>query len=51
MCSFFDITSHRNLLLLCVNDLAVRVCDKEVPNKGTVHLLVTAFRHTGSVCL
>jgi hypothetical protein len=25
--------------------------DKEVPNKTTVHRLVTKFRDTGSVCL
>jgi hypothetical protein len=25
--------------------------DKEVPNKTTVHLLVTQFRDTGSACL
>jgi hypothetical protein len=25
--------------------------DKEVPNKTTIHRLVTKFRDTGSVCL
>jgi hypothetical protein len=49
VCSFSNITPHRNHLLLFVKHLAVRYPDKEVPNK-TIHRLVTKFQARGSVC-
>jgi hypothetical protein len=51
VCSFSNIASHLNRLLLFAKHLANAYPDKEVPEKTTIHRLVTKFRDTGSVFL
>jgi cobalamin biosynthesis Co2+ chelatase CbiK len=47
VCSF-----SKSLSFAAVREALSNVCpDKEVPNKTTVHRLVTKFRNTGNVCV
>jgi hypothetical protein len=50
VCSFSNITSHRNRLLLTVKRLATRILTSKLPNKAIIHRLETKFRDTGNVC-
>jgi hypothetical protein len=49
VCSFSNITSLRNRSLLFVKHFNSSYPHKDVPNKATIHRLVTKFRDTGSV--
>jgi hypothetical protein len=48
MCSFLNTTSHQNHLLLC-EAFSSAYLDEAVPNKTTIHCLVTKFWDTGRV--